>query len=88
MKQREFWIRDHGGASFNVEVFYVQVPNSIHVREVSPAYDVAVEGLVEALEKYKTLCIHGQNDYLHPHCKSPGQEALAQFRDATREEKG
>lgn len=81
MKQREFWIRDHGGASFNVEVFYVQVPNSIHVREVSPAYDVAVEGLVEALEKIKNP------EPLQFHW-AVAENALAQFRDATREEKG
>ena len=35
-KPREFWIKDHGGPTFDVEVLYTPISNSIHVREVVP----------------------------------------------------
>lgn len=81
MKQREFWINEHNF------IIYYKVPLDLtctHVRTVDPAYDKAVEAMVEAL---KIISKDFGTDYCDGNCVE-AYEALAQFRDATREEKG
>lgn len=52
MSGREFWIRDDGGPQFDFIVSSIPVTRDVLVREVDPAYDEAVNGLVEAIKFY------------------------------------
>lgn len=56
MKQREFWISiipDSNEGYIAEEHF----EDSVHVREVSPEIDEAIQKMVEALEKYRGIKI-------------------------------
>lgn len=94
MKQREFWIYEKK-LQYDDDEFYAactrKLPKKLypeplwHVREVNPDLDAAVEGLVNVLELImRDEYAKGFNTGIAKACK----RALANYREATRQEKG